>query len=80
MKEFLPIQDHKHLIRDTRSGAILNIDVKTAEAEKRRALVMNNMIVQREEINTIKEKLTEIDSIKSDLATIKDLLQRIVNK
>ena len=29
--ELVPVQDHKHLVRDLESGAILNTDLKVAE-------------------------------------------------
>lgn len=63
-----------NLVRDTRSGAIINQD-KTALDEylaRRRG-----MQSQKEEINKVKSDITEM---KQDMADIKNLLQKLLEK
>jgi hypothetical protein len=71
--ELLKVRGTK-LVRDTRSGAIINQD-KTGLEEylaKRRG-----MQSQKEEINKVKSDITEM---KKDMADIKDLLQKLLEK
>lgn len=71
--ELLKVHGTK-LVRDTRSGAIINQD-KTGLDEylaKRRG-----MQSQKEEINKVKSEITEL---KQDMADIKDLLQKLLEK
>lgn len=62
------------LVRDTRSGAIINQDRNGLEEylAKRRG-----MQSQKEEINKVKSDITEL---KEDMADIKNLLQKLLEK
>ena len=62
------------LVRDTRSGAIINQDRNGLEEylAKRRS-----MQSQKEEINKVKSDITEL---KEDMADIKNLLQKLLEK
>jgi len=60
----LPIENHKNLYRDEKTGAIVNMDdysysqyIKIKEEKKK----------QKEEINTIKKDLEEIKTLLGDL-------------
>ena len=71
--ELLKVKGTK-LVRDTRSGAIINQD-KTGLEEylaKRRG-----MQVQKDEINKIK---SDILDMKNDMTDIKDLLKKLLEK
>ena len=71
--ELVPVQDHKHLVRDLESGAILNTDLKVAEglrlAKKNRQKTKDQL-----EINT-----NDINSIKTELSEIKTMLRTLIN-
>ena len=71
--ELVPVQDHKHLVRDLESGAILNTNLKVAEglrmAKKNRQKTKDQL-----EINT-----NDINSIKTELSEIKTMLRTLIN-
>ena len=71
--ELVPVQDHKHLVRDLESGAILNTDLKVAEglrmAKKNRQKTKDQL-----EINT-----NDINSIKTELSEIKTMIRTLIN-
>ena len=71
--ELVPVQDHKHLVRDLESGAILNTDLKVAEglrlAKKSRQKSKDQL-----ETNTI-----DINSIKTELSEIKTMLRTLID-
>lgn len=71
--QYLKVEGSK-LIRDPRSGALINQDVNGLNEYmvKRR-----NMQAQKEEINNIK---TEINNIKTDVTEIKSLLLKLLEK
>lgn len=66
----IKVKDHKALVRDTRSKAILNTDM--ASLLKRR---------KEKEVNVTLSSLTqEVNIIKSEFIEIKQLLKEIVSK
>ena len=71
--ELVSVQDHKHLVRDLESGAILNTDLKVAEglrmAKKNRQKTKDQL-----EINT-----NDINSIKTELSEIKTMIRTLIN-
>ena len=71
--ELVRVQDHKHLVRDLESGAILNTDLKVAEglrmAKKNRQKTKDQL-----EINT-----NDINSIKTELSEIKTMIRTLIN-
>lgn len=71
--QLLKVQGTK-LVRDSRSGAIINQDRVGLEEylAKRRG-----MESQREEINKVK---SDMDEMKQDLTDIKSLLQKLLEK
>ncbi len=63
----IPVEGHKHLYRDEKSGAIINTDsLGYSQYKKSR----NLKLTQKE----------EIDSMKRDIEEIKNLLRLIVEK
>ena len=65
--ELVPVQDHKHLVRDLESGAILNTDLKVAEglrlAKKNRQKTKDQLEINTNDINSIKTELSEIKTM-----------------
>tara|TARA_B100001250_G_scaffold377370_1_gene366417 strand:- start:428 stop:622 length:195 start_codon:yes stop_codon:yes gene_type:complete len=63
----IPVEGHKNLFRDEKSGAIINCDSIGYEQYKR---LKNRKLTQKE----------ELDKMKSDIEEIKILLKQIVPK
>ena len=63
----IPVEGHKNLFRDEKSGAIINTDSLGYSQYKR---LKNNKLSQKE----------ELDRMKSDIEEIKNLLKQIVPK
>jgi len=63
----IPVEGHKHLYRDERSGAIINTDSHGYSQYKK---TRNIRLTQKE----------EIDGMKKDIEEIKFLLKEIVKK
>ncbi len=63
----IPVEGHKHLYRDEKSGAIINTDSHGYSQYKKSR---NIRLTQKE----------EIDSMKKDIEEIKFLLKEIVKK
>lgn len=61
------------IVKDTNSGALLNTDNAALEAYKKRKKAA-------EDLNVVREKIKEIDPIKEDLAEIKTLLNKLLEK
>lgn len=67
---YLKVKDHKHLIRDSGSKAILNTDMSSLL--KRR---------KEKEVNVTLNSLTqEVNTIKNEFQEIKQLLKQILMK
>lgn len=69
-REFIPVLDQPHFVRDKQSKAILNTNVEGQIAYRK----------QREERLKIKKMLSEFEGVKEDLHDIKELLQKLLNK
>ena len=65
--ELVQVKDHKHLVRDLESGAILNTDEKVAEglrmAKKSRQKTKDQLEINTNDINSIKNEITEIKTM-----------------
>lgn len=66
----LKVKDHKNLVRDTRSKAILNTDLLKMREAKRR---------KRQDI-TLETLTQEVNVIKNEFQEIKNLLKQIAKK
>ena len=62
------------MVRDTESGALLNMDRNGFEEYKKRRDFMANQV---NEINKVK---SDLDNIKSDMSEIKELIVQLLNK
>lgn len=80
MSKIFRVNDYPELVKDTSSGAILLNDMKKADDYRSRKTMLSKSKSMDEELNTLKSKMAEIDALREDMATIKELLQRIVNK
>lgn len=76
----IQIEGRSHLMRDVNSKAILNTDLRALNEYQLKKKMIITMEQNESEINNIKERLSKIDSLESDLKDIKVLLQRIINK
>lgn len=67
------IEGHDHLLRDLKTGAIINTNINEYESYIRSKRVKEN------ELKKINNLENEVASIKNDLSEIKDLLRGIAN-
>ena len=74
MEKYQRVDGHPNLVRDKRTGAILNMN----KAEIERVRRLNNAKRQSEEhINNL---TNQVEELKSDMDFIKDLLLKLVEK
>ena len=66
------VKDHREFVRDTESGAILNID----RSAYLNALERHNRIEKQKEI--IKNNTQDINSIKAEVSEIKTMLKILI--
>ena len=71
--ELVRVTDHKHLVRDLESGAILNTDTKVAQGMK---LAKKNRQRTKDQLE---KNTTDINSIKCELTEIKTMLRTMIN-
>ena len=74
MEKYQRVDGHPNLVRDKRTGAILNMNKTEIERVRR----LNNAKRQSEEhINNL---TNQVEELKSDMDFIKDLLLKLVEK
>ena len=71
--ELSPVEGNKDLVRDLKTGAILNVNTAAFEGAKR-ARVKREKAKEQLETNT-----NDINSIKDELTEIKTMLRTLVN-
>ena len=71
--ELVPVQDHKHLVRDLESGAILNTNLKVAEGLR---MAKRNRQKSKDQLET---NTIDINSIKTELSEIKTMLRTLID-
>ena len=71
--ELVRVQDHKHLVRDLESGAILNTDMKVAEGLR---MAKRNRQKSKDQLET---NTIDINSIKTELSEIKTMLRTLID-
>jgi len=64
---YIPVEDHPTLFRDRNTGAIINIDKNKAIKARKK----------REEILAEKQ---EVESLKAEVAEIKDMLKQLLER
>ena len=74
MGEFLKVDGHSNLVRDSRSNAILNTNRAAYETAKKRAEE-----AQRQR-DVIREPNRELNTLKSEMHEIKTLLRQLVEE
>ena len=72
--EYLKVQGHNGLVRDTSSGAIINTN--RSEYEE----YMQRVRLAEEKETTLSQHTAEINNIKNEMQEIKRLLMQLVNK
>ena len=71
--ELVPVQDHKHLVRDKDTGAVLNINTEIPQGLKLAKLK------KRKEQEQLETNTTDINSIKNELTEIKTMLRTLID-
>ena len=74
MAEFIKVEGHDNLVRDTRSNAIINRNRSAYEIAKRRAAEAQK---QRDEI---RGATREINTLKCEMHEIKSMLKTLLDK
>ena len=74
MTEYLKVEGHNDLVRDTSSGAIINRNRSAYEMAKRRAIEAQK---QRDEI---RGATREINTLKCEMHEIKSMLKTLLDK
>tara|TARA_B100000497_G_C7471330_1_gene290328 strand:- start:385 stop:618 length:234 start_codon:yes stop_codon:yes gene_type:complete len=72
MSNHIKVEGHMNLVRDKRTGAILNTNKNEINIARKLSKINNE---KQEHINTLTE---EVKSLKDDMSQIKDLLFRLV--
>lgn len=67
-KQFLKVEGHENLIRDSRSGAIVSTDDAGFEAYKKK----RDLMLKKDAV--IKQQAAELQSLKNDVQEIKEML------
>lgn len=71
-RNHLPVKGHSNLVRDRRTGVILNTNKAEIETSKKLKLV------QQEKDQRIIRLTDEVDTLRNDVQQIKELLFRLV--
>jgi len=74
MSNYLKVEGHENLVRDTDSNSIINKNVNAYEVAKRRA---EDAQRQRDEI---RDTNRELNNLKCEMHEIKSLLQQLVKE
>ena len=74
MTKYLKVENEIDLVRDSKSGAIINKNVSEFEAYKKRKLKM------QENQDKVRDACREINNLKQELYEIKDLIKKLVGK
>ena len=63
----LKVKDNPGLVRDSKSKAIVNVDVNAFSEYQNKKTIQNKMINMSEEINDLKQSMTEIKTMLSQI-------------
>ena len=78
MSRLAKIEEHEELRKDMKSGAILLSDKSVVNEYTSRKAMMNGVRDVNSELNILKEKVSKIDKVESDLEEIKAMLRGLV--
>jgi len=70
----LKVEGHNNLVRDTRSGAIVNNNKSEYQQ------YMTRLRIRQSQTDEIKDACREINSLKQEMYEIKNLIKELVNK
>jgi len=73
-EEYIKVEDETHLVRDARSGAIVNTNTTAYDRAVARAKAA------QEQRDGLRNATREINNIKCEMHEIKSLLQQLVSK
>lgn len=68
------VEGHNDLVRDKRTGAIININNSEAEQARQRKAAWKARQTEQEQLRS------DVDQLKNDMSAIKDLLTQLVEK
>lgn len=71
--EYIKVKDNTDLVRDQKTQAILNINMKEYEKYKK---IKN---IKESEVNRVKKLEDDVSEMKTDLSDIKNLLRALVD-
>ena len=74
MSEYIKVENHPNLVRDTNSRAIINTDMTAYRAAVARARAAN------EQKDVLRDAVRDINNLKCEMHEIKSLLLKLVDK
>lgn len=75
------VEGFSNLRKDTTNGGVVNVDRGAYELHQTRRLINKNKAIQeRAMVDKIATLETEINTIKSDISDVKDLLMQLLQK
>jgi hypothetical protein len=74
MKNLIKIKDHKNLLRDLNTNAVINVD----QQEYENYLKKRKSIIKKDE--KVDQLQNEIEELKDSLNEMKDLVKLLINK
>jgi hypothetical protein len=80
MAKIARVENRADLLKDMTSGALLSIDRKAAQEYREKKVLLNTKKESQLQLEEVKLKLSEIDTLRDDINEIKSLLREIVNK
>ena len=68
MENYIKVKDHPNLVRDSKSNAILNVDIES----------LNKYKQERDYLLKIKNVVKEHEQMKNDISDIKSMLLKLM--
>jgi uncharacterized protein YydD (DUF2326 family) len=75
MENLAKVEEREELLKDMKSGAVLLSDRNVMNEYRSKKSMMKNVRDVNLELNTIKERLSKVDKLESDMQEIKELLR-----
>ena len=74
MKQYVKVEGHSDLVRDEKTGAIININRNEAQLARDRKMKRKAEAAEQQQLKS------DVDQLKNDMTLIKDLLTKLVEK
>ena len=74
MADYIPVEEHNNLARDSHSRAIVNTDLSAYQAA-----VARSRVAQKNK-DELRDEVRDINNLKSEMHEIKDLLLQMMDK